>query len=318
MPEPQDAAAMAAMDIACRSLLMTCALFPERYGRAAECGADIGTVDLEDSVPAGRKEEARRLALSYLAAPAVAPALPALAATPEITTVRALRVNSLRSEDGMRDLLAVLESGARPDILFLPKVESPEEVALPGEVLAGRLPETMVLATIETARGLAAVERMAAAGVPRLWGFIFGAFDYSVDVGSSLAWEDLLYARSRILNAAAGAGLPVVDAPCFDLDDAGALAGEVERGRRMGFAGKAAVHPRQVAAINEGFTPDAAAIEEAREILASAAAGGGICVVRGRMIGPPSVRLARRLLSTAERLTVTPALATLSAGGRIG
>jgi (S)-citramalyl-CoA lyase len=295
------------MEIACRSLLMTCALYPQRYGRAGECGADIGTVDLEDSVPAERKEEARRLALPYLAAPRAPQAN---------TAARALRVNCLRSADGLRDLVAVLDSGARPDVLFLPKVESPEEAALPHEVLAGRLPEAVVLATIETARGLAAVERLAASGVPRLWGLIFGAFDYSVDVGSSLEWEDLLYARSRILNAAAQTGLPVIDAPCFDIDDAGALAAELARGRRLGFAGKAAVHPRQVAAINETFTPDAAAIEEAREILAAtAAAAGGICVVRGRMIGPPSVRHARRLLANAERLAVAPALRALETGG---
>lgn len=295
------------MDIACRSMLITCALYPQRYDRAGECGADIGAVDLEDSVPPERKEEARRLALPYLAAP-----------RPN-TVTRAVRVNGLRSEAGLRDLLAILDSGARPDILFLPKVESPEEAALPDEVLAGRLPETVVLASIETARGLAAVERIAAGGVPRLWGFLFGAFDYSVDVGSSLEWEDLLYARSRLLNAAAQSGLPVIDTPCFDIDDAGALAAELARGRRLGFAGKSAVHPRQVAAINETFTPGAAAIEEAREILAArTAAAGGICVVRGRMIGPPSMRHARRLLANAERLTVAPALQQLAAGGGDG
>lgn len=277
--------------IACRSLLMTCSLIPERYARASECGADIGTVDLEDSVPPDRKEEARRLVVRYLASPFSG------------GSARAVRINSLRCEDGLRDLLALLDSGVRPDILFLPKVESAEEPVLVDQILGGRWPSTVVLATIETARGLAAVEEIAAPGTPRLWGLIFGAFDYSVDVGCSLEWEDLLYARSRLLAAAARAGLPLIDAPCFDLEDGQKLAAEVARGRRMGFAGKAAVHPRQLAAINAGFTPGEDAISEALEILAATEVSqGGICVVRGRMIGPPSVRMARRLLANAQRL----------------
>jgi citrate lyase beta subunit len=222
---------------------MTCALYPERYGRAAEHGADIGTVDLEDSVPPARKAEARQHAVRYLAS--APPGLPATA----------VRVNGLRNEEGLLDITALLAGGARPDILFLPKVEGPEEVALVGQLIGARLPGTVILATIETARGLAAVERIASGAGPQLWGFIFGAYDYSADVGCTMSWEDLLYARGRLVAAGTQAGLPVIDAPCFDLDDSRGLAEQVARGRRMGFAGMAAVHPSQVAAINAGYTP---------------------------------------------------------------
>lgn len=222
---------------------MTCALFPERFGRAAEHGADIGTVDLEDSVPPARKAEARGHAVRYLAS------------APPGPPAKAVRVNGLRNEEGLRDLIALLEGGARPDILFLPKVESPEELILVEQLLAARLPDTVLLATIETARGLAAVERVASGGPPSLWGLIFGAFDYSADIGCTMSWEDLLYARGRLVAAGGLAGLPVIDAPCFDLEDAQGLVEQVARGRRMGFAGKAAVHPSQVAAINAGYTP---------------------------------------------------------------
>ena len=290
--------------IACRSLLMTCALQPDRYARASECGADIGTIDLEDSVPADRKEEARLLAMPYLAAPA------------EGRSTRAVRINSVRTADGLRDLLSLLHGGARPDIVFLPKVESPAEAVLADHVLGDELPDAVLLLTIETAAGLAAVEEIAVPGTPRLWGLIFGAFDFSVDVGGTLDWEALLYVRSRLLAAAARAGVPLIDAPCFDLGDGQKLAWEVARGRRMGFAGKAAVHPDQVAAINDGFTPDEDAISEALEILAATEdAKGGICVVRGRMIGPPSVRMARRLLANAQRLPLAAAEPRAVAGG---
>lgn len=275
--------------IACRSLLMTSALHTRRYRGAEENGADIGTLDLEDSVPAELKEEARRLALPFLAEPA--------------PFTRALRVNSLRSEDGLRDLLAVLESGARPDILFFPKVESAEELVIADQVLAGRLPGIRFLATLETAAGLCAAEQIAAAPTRRMWGLIFGAADYSASVGSSLAWEPLMYARSRIVNAACRSGLRAIDAPCFDLSDPARLWKETELARQMGFSGKAAIHPAQVAAINAGFTPSAEAIARAREVLAeSASHGGEICVVEGEMIGPPGVHAAHRLLARAAEL----------------
>ncbi|MFL6194101.1 MAG: HpcH/HpaI aldolase/citrate lyase family protein [Thermoanaerobaculia bacterium] len=277
--------------ILCRSLLMTCALHPHQYGRARECGADIGTIDLEDGVPPSMKEAARQVAL------------PILAGEAREGFSRALRINSLRTEEGLRDLLAVIESDARPDILFLPKVESAEELVIADQVLAGRFPSMVLLATIETAAGLAAVDEVAAAPVARLWGLIFGAADLSADLGTTLDWEVLLHARSRIQLAAARSGLRAIDAPCFEVHDRETLGREVEGARRMGFAGKAAIHPWQVEAINRGYTPDGAAVARAREILAaSERSGGEICVVRGEMIGPPGVRAARRLLAAAAAI----------------
>lgn len=287
MPEPRAARGGKGAAIPCRSLLMTCALHPHQYLKAEEHGADIGTFDLEDAVPAEKKEEARRLTLPFLASGA------------RLGFTRAVRVNSLRTEDGLRDLLAVLDSGARPEILFLPKVESPEELVIVDQILAGRLPDTVLLATIETAAGLCAVEEIAAAPTPRLWGLIFGAADYSASVGASLAWEALLFARSRIVAAASSSGLRAIDAPCFDLEDAARLRCEIELSRQIGFAGKAAIHPRQVEAIHRGFTPSVEAIARAREILAeSERHGGQICVVDGQMVGPPGVIAARRLLAS--------------------
>jgi (S)-citramalyl-CoA lyase len=136
-----------------------------------------------------------------------------------------------------------------------------------------------------------------------MWGLIFGAADYSASVGSSLGWEPLLFARSRIVNAACRSGLRTLDAPCFDLNDPARLWKEAELSRQMGFAGKAAIHPGQVAAINAAFTPSAEAIARAREVLAeSENHGGEICVVAGEMVGPPGVHAARRLLARAAQL----------------
>jgi citrate lyase beta subunit len=271
-------------------MLMTCALSPRQYGKAGEVGADVGTIDLEDSVPAHGKEEARRLALPFFQV------------RPDGPCLRALRINSLRTADGLRDVLALLDSGARPDALLVPKVDSAQDVLILQEILGDRLASTIFLVVIETAAGLAAVEEIAAAS-PRVRALVFGGADFSAEIGATMAWEPLLYARSRILVAASRAGISAMDSPCFDIEDAEALRSDVVRSRALGFGGKAAIHPRQIAAINEGFTPDAEEVARARRILnLIEGRGGQIAVLDGEMIGPPAVVAARRLLALAARI----------------
>lgn len=270
---------------------MTCALHPERYGRAAEIGADVGTIDLEDSVPALRKEEARRLALPFFAE-----------RPPTGSCLRTLRINSLRTAEGLRDVLALLDSGARPDALLVPKVDSAHDVLILQEILGERLASTVFLVVIESAAGLSAVEEIASA-TPRVRALVFGGADFSAEMGAAMAWEPLLYARSRILVAATRAGIPAMDSPCFDIEDAEALRSDITRSRTLGFLGKAAVHPRQVATINQGFTPQPEEVARARRILALIEGRGGeIAVLEGEMIGPPAVVAARRVLALAERI----------------
>ena len=287
---------MSGVPFCCRSMLITCALDPRQYGKSLEVGADIGTLDLEDSVPAARRDAARRLLLPFLAAEPERPGF-----------TRAVRPSALRTPDGLRDLLALLESGARVDALMLPKVESAEDVRIVEQVLGERLRHVVFIVLIETARGLATVEEIAVAS-PRVAAFVFGAADFSADLGSDMGWGELLYARSRIVAAAARARVPVLDTPFFDIADGPGLRREIERVRAAGFAGKVAVHPRQVAAINAGFTPEPAAVAQARAVLAAIEdSDGRIAVVDGRMVGPPAVVAARRLLELAARAPGRPA-----------
>lgn len=281
---------------------MTCALHPERYRRAAEIGADVGTIDLEDSVPALRKDEARRLALPFFAQ-----------RPSSGSCLRTLRINGLRTADGLRDILALLDGGARPDALLVPKVDSAQDVLILQELLGERLASVVFLVVIETAAGLAAVDEIASAS-PRVRALVFGGADFSAEMGTDMAWEPLLYARSRILVAAARAGIPAMDSPCFDIEDAEALRSDIARSRKLGFLGKAAVHPRQVAAINQGFTPEPETVERARRILDLIEGHGGrIAVLDGEMIGPPAVVAARRVLALAERIAATAATAASAA-----
>ncbi|MDP9120306.1 MAG: CoA ester lyase [Acidobacteriota bacterium] len=269
---------------------MTCALEPRRFGKALDAGADIGTIDLEDSVPLGAKDNARRLALPYFAG------------KPRDNFMRALRINSMRTEHGLRDILALLESGVRPDALMVPKVESAQDLLILEQLLGERLASVGFLVIIETAAGLYAVDEIAAA-TKRVRAVVFGSADFASDIGISMDCENITYARTRIVLAACRARVPALDTPCFQVRSEARLESEIQVAKRLGFAGKVAIHPRQVAAINEGFSPPAQVVANARRILAECEDNRGhICVIDGQMIGPPAVQTARRVLAIAGKL----------------
>jgi citrate lyase beta subunit len=262
-----------------RSWLFCPASRPERLEKAVATGADAVIADLEDGVAPADKDAARGHAVAWLTADRTA------------GVIRCVRVNPLATEAGRRDVAALADSGAAPDYVIVPKAERLEEL----EPLAAP-----ILPLIETARGLSAAEALAAH--PRVAGLVLGGADLAADLGAEMSWEPLLYARSRLVHAAATAGVAVVDVPCLTLDDAAAVADETARVRRLGFTGKLAVHPSQVVPINAAFTPTAAELDRARRIVAAvAAAGGGVAVVDGKMVDAPVVRSAERALALAMR-----------------
>lgn len=277
------------LSIACRSMLVTPALEPTRFDKAAEVGADVGLLDLEDGVPRAFKSEARRLATEHLA-------------RGRRPVPMALRINSLHTEDGLRDVLALLDTGARPDIVLLPKVESPSELQQLDALLSPRLPDVALLAIIETSRGVASVEAIATA-TPRLQGLVFGSADLSAQLGIPLTWEPMLYARSRIAMAAGAAGLSAIDSPCFELADLDGVEEETRRARALGFVGKIVIHPAQVPTVHRALRPCARSVDHARRVVAQAEEGnGGIRRLGNAMVGPPLVAAARRVLVNEHRM----------------
>jgi len=272
-----------------RTMLMTSAINPGQYPGALRSGADICTLDLEDAVPPARRELARSLASRMFKRPAPG-------------CVRALRINSLRTTDGLHDVLALAYGALQPDALLIPKVNCAHDLLILEDMLGDNAAHIDFLVTIETAAGLAAVEEIATA-TPRVRALVFGAADFAADLGTSMDWEPLLYARSRIVAAAAAAGIPAIDAPTFDLSDELAFKIDVNRSRELGFGGKAAVHPRQVPVINDGFTPLPSEVERARRVIDMAhEQSGQIGVLDGQMVGPPMVAAAHRLLRRVKAL----------------
>ena len=132
------------LSIPCRTFLVTPALDPSRFDKAAEVGADVGLLDLEDGVPTALKAEARRLAIEHLVR------------ARRSHCPMSVRINSLRTAEGLRDVLALLDAGARPDAILLPKVESPMELQQLDELLGSRIPDAVLLAIVETPRGVSA------------------------------------------------------------------------------------------------------------------------------------------------------------------
>jgi citrate lyase beta subunit len=153
---------------------------------------------------------------------------------------------------------------------------------------------------VESARGLDAACEIASAD-PAVSALAFGGADLAVDLRAELAWEPMLYGRSRIVQAAATAGIAAIDVPHVVLDDEAGLRADATRAKAMGFSAKLAIHPKQVPPILEIFTPSAAEIERAAAIVAAyEAAGGNVVEYQGKMVEGPIVKSAQRVLASRK------------------
>ena len=273
-----------------RSFIFTPGLRPEMYPKALATGADIVCVELEDGIAPKDKAAARANAMKLFESPQA-----------DDGVERVVRINSLREGFGMADVQAVLATDTPPPALMLPKVRSPDEVALLDGLLTERGHATRLHVIIETNAGLEAAWDIAQAS-PRIDALFFGGVDMAAELGCENAWEPLLYARSRVVHAAAGAGLDAIDVPWLDLEDPDGMERAAVQARELGFSGKGAVHPRQIAALNAVFTPSAERIARARRIIAGfEAADTGLVVIDGKLIEKPVLREMHRIVAIAER-----------------
>ena len=118
-----------------------------------------------------------------------------------------------------------------------------------------------------------------------------------------MAWEPLLYARSKVVHAAASAGLDVIDVPYLDLEDLDGMRVAAEQARMLGFSGKGSIHPKQIPILNEVFTPSADQINRARRTIAEfEKADTGLVVIDGKLIEKPVLREMYRIVSIADRM----------------
>ena len=274
-----------------RSFIFTPGLRPDMYPKALASGADIVCVELEDGIAPADKAEARTKAMALFEQPQA-----------DDGVERMVRVNSLRERAGIEDMHAVIASATPPPALMLPKVRTPDEVRLVDDLLSEAGHSTRLHVIIETNAGLEAAHEIARCS-GRLEALFFGGVDMAAELRCRNEWEPLLYARSRVVHAAAGAGLDVIDVPYLDLDDPDGMRVAAEQARDLGFSGKGAIHPRQIAALNTVFTPSPDEVRRARRIIDEfEQANTGLVVIDGKLIEKPVLRDMYRILAIADRV----------------
>ena len=273
-----------------RSLLFVPGDRPERFDKAAASGADAIILDLEDSVASARKAFARDAVADYLAQPAG-------------PVARLVRINPVDSPW----LRADLETAAAGQGLVLPKAEGAETFVRLDEAAADlALPPILPIAT-ETPL---AVFRMAeyARFADRLLGLTWGAEDLPAAIGAAgsrdaagLFTAPYEMVRALALFAAHAAKTPAVETVYPDIRDLEGLAAYAARGAFDGFSGMMAIHPSQVGVINLAFAPSAAALDQARAVVAAFANAPNVGAVQldGRMLDAPHLKQALRLLGEA-------------------
>ncbi len=280
------------------------------FEKAARGLADSLFLDLEDAVAPSRRIEARENAVT------------ALHAVDWGTKTVSVRVNGLTTPWALSDIVAVARC-PRLDMVLVPKVETAEDVVFVDRLLTGLELETPrerplgIEVLIETTKGLANVEAIAASS-PRLEGMIFGVGDYSielenfdtvfgapnpdyrVDQSPNDQWH---FALARIANACRAYGLRPIDGPFTNYGDPAAFRASAIRARALGFEGKWAIHPSQVALANEVFSPTPAQITWATNMIArmedEAAKGSGAIGLDGVLIDRAHVKLAQKILARA-------------------
>jgi (S)-citramalyl-CoA lyase len=267
-----------------RNLLFVPGTRPDRFAKALAAGPDMVTVDLEDAVIPPLKDEAR------------AQALPLFDGTRD-GIERVVRINGLRTPFGLKDLLAIVEHPTPPDAIMLPKVESADEVRIVAALLGRAARPVGLHVIIESNAGLD--HALAIAGAcGSIRSLLFGAVDMAAELGAAMDFSSMLYARSRVVHAAASHGLDAIDVPYLNLDDDAGLREECRRVQALGFTGKAAIHPKQLGPINATFTPGPERIAYARKVIAAfEASPDGLVVVDGKLIEIPVVRIAERTLA---------------------
>lgn len=285
-----------------RSMLFVPGDSEKKMAKAASVGADALILDLEDSVAAQRRPLAREMTLAYLRG--------AERGKSELW----VRMNPLDSSDALADLVAVV--AGRPDGIALPKCEGPHHVAQLDHYLAvletqhGLPVGSIGITAIATETAAAPFTLGQYKGAPRLRILTWGAEDLGAALGASSNKDahgeytaPYVLARSLCLFGAHAAGVQGLDTVQPDFRAADKLLRECNEARRDGFLGKIAIHPDQVAVINEAFTPSAGEIAHAQAVIDAFAANpeAGTLSLEGKMIDKPHLKQAERVMAIARQ-----------------
>jgi citrate lyase subunit beta/citryl-CoA lyase len=279
-----------------RSLLFVPADSERKLAKAQSVGADALVLDLEDAVAPERKMAARRMLREWLGA------------QPDRNALW-VRVNDLASGELLKDLAAAVP--ARPAGIMLPKIRGPEDITCVGHYLEALEVEhglpighlRIIALVTETPLGLLRLGELAQQRHPRISHVTWGAEDLSAALGAGDPrgeqgeWRPTyVHARLQCLLAAHALGAEALDTVFVNFKDPAGLRAACRQSRHDGFTGRIAIHPDQVALINEAFTVSEAERAHAQRIVDAFASGQGTVSLDGKMYDLPHLNAARRLL----------------------
>lgn len=276
------------------SFLFVPATQPERLPKALASGADFVIADWEDAVAPASKPQAR------------AALLQAVAELDAAQRARLLvRINAEGTPWFADDLAALAQLVAHGVAgAVVPKAERVQTL----QAVAQAAPGAALMPLVESVAGLVAVDALAAA--PQVVRLAFGHLDFQVDAGMACGPDEaeLVPMRMALVLASRQAGLAApIDGVTVDTRNPERMASDSARARRMGFGGKLCIHPAQVPVLHAAFDPDDAAVAHARRVQqALQEAGGGVCVLDGRMVDAPVLAQAQQTLQRHARAQQRP------------
>lgn len=287
-----------------RSLLFVPADSEKKLAKSKSSPADALILDLEDSVAPENRVRARGLAREFL--------------QERNSQAIWVRINPVGSSDFVADMAAVV--AAAPAGLIVPKPDGPQDLLtldahlLTLETQAGLPQRSILLLPVATETPTAVLSlKDYRSPPPRLAGLSWGAEDLSAALGAAMNRDEngeFLFihkmVRAMTLIAAKAAGVDAIESVHADFRDRAGLERAARLAQREGFSGMMAIHPEQVAPINAAFTPSAADIEHAKNVVAAFAAGAGVASLDGKMLDQPHLKQARHVLALASALGGKP------------
>ena len=281
-----------------RTMMFVPASNPNMMVNAPIFKPDCIIFDLEDAISLREKDSARDL---------IAEALKSIKYDDcEIF----VRTNPLYTLFGEEDVRVLVEAGLRN--VRLPMTESEKDI-IQLDVLLTDIEKKLgleegvvkILGAIETAKGVLNVEKIATAS-SRMVGISFGAEDFTRTIGAerSKTGEELFVARSKIVLAAAAAGIDAIDTVFSDIDDEEGLRRETEMAKKLGFDGKSVIHPRQIEIVHDVFTPSRKDVDKALRVInaieEAERKGLGVISLDGKMVDAPVVARAEKTVRLAK------------------
>jgi citrate lyase beta subunit len=274
-----------------RSFIFTPGLNPDMFPKAIASGADMVCIELEDGIAIKDKDEARKNTIE---------ALKTLEVKSGVELV--VRVNCQRTKFGLLDLEAFISSKLKVKAIMLPKVKTPDEIKFIDDLLTDCNLDTDLHVIMETNEALQSIYEIAHSS-KRIVALYFGGVDMAAELRVPNSYENLLYARSKLVHAGASVGIDVIDVPYLDLEDMDGMKKEAELVRDLGFTGKGSIHPKQINVLNEIFTPSKEEISKAKKIVDQfSESDTGLVVIDGKLIEKPVLREMQRKILIADKI----------------